>query len=1045
MAHEKGASYGRRLLPVVLDGIAEMNPNRLYAAIPKTSNVADGFRDVTVGEIARCVNFTANWIEQKLGRSDTFETLTYIGIPDLRGPIVFFAAVKCGYKLLLPSPRNPPATNISLMSQSASNKLLHAVEVAPIVSQIRDREPSTQAHAVPSFDEMVASSPKQHSYQATFEDAQNRPIALLHSSGSTGLPKIVTMTHGSFATFDNEVNLPSPPGRTKSDSTMWQFDGEARVYTVFPFFHLGGFLFFTVNAIFRNASPVLGPPHMIPDGPLVRGIMAQQKIRAMFLVPSIIEQLLQEPNGINLFNDVDFIAYSGAPSSAAVGDRISTVVRLVSPFGSTEIFQVPQLLLPREDWAWHEFNPYYKHEMQPYDSDNNIFELVILADESTKDTTAMYHNLPGISEYRTKDLFVQHPTRPSLFRYYGRRDDIIVLANGEKFNPIPFEVNMQGHPSVKGALMVGNGRSQVALLVEPKEPVDGGSQNSFFDDIWPLIQESNALVPGQGRISRDKVICGMQDKPFIRTGKGTIIRRLTEQAYQDQIERLYLSASDEQVSSRVSKLTFKRVYQGPEVTSFLRNILAMSFVHGATIGENEDFYSHGLDSVQTLEIAANLRRHLQGESDNPTSWISPRTIYRNHTLKDLSRVVIDFLQEGLIPEEDHRITRARMMDETVLRYTKTLPSRAVSKHRQTQNSQPSTVALIGSTGYLGSYTLLNLLKTPSIKRVFCLNRRGDADEKQSVSLRNIDESIDPLLAKIVYMTIKLGQPFLGLTKAEFELVSREADVVVYNSWRLDFGLSIGSFEPFLSATRDLVDLSRGSARNMRIVYVSSISSVSGISTQTTAPEAPVEDALAALDIGYAESKLAAERILVTANRQICVPVSIVRVCQVGGPADENAGSWAEQPWLSALLRTSKTLGCVPTDVAPIDWVPVDTIAAIMKDVITAPSHEEIQVFNLYPPKPPSWQLLVDILRETYGIREAIPMKEWTRKLRSIPNPNGRDVAEMPALKILDYYEVLGSQTGLPTFETDHLRRISGVEFPTIDHAIMKRWLRDWNL
>lgn len=46
------------------------------------------------------------------------------------------------------------------------------------------------------------------------------------------------MTHGSFAVLDNEHNLRDVPGRRKRDWSMWTFDGEARVYTVFPFFHV---------------------------------------------------------------------------------------------------------------------------------------------------------------------------------------------------------------------------------------------------------------------------------------------------------------------------------------------------------------------------------------------------------------------------------------------------------------------------------------------------------------------------------------------------------------------------------------------------------------------------------------------------------------------------------------------------------------------------------------------------------------------------------------------------------------------------------------
>ncbi|KAI1370978.1 acetyl-CoA synthetase-like protein [Hypoxylon crocopeplum] len=1043
MASEGRPHYGRRLLPLVLDELANTNPDRLYAAIPKTADVTDGFRDITVADIARCVNFMAKWIEHRFGRSDSFETITYIGIPDLRGPIVFQAAVKCGYKLLLPSPRNPPLTNISLMNQTGSTKVLHTVEVAPIMKHLLDLEHTIHAQTVPSFDEMMMSSPKHYPYLKSFDEARNDPIVVLHSSGSTGLPKPITMTHGSFATLDNEHNLASVPGRKNRDSTIWKFDGEARVYIVFPFFHLGGFLFFTVNSIFQNTSPVLGPPHMIPDGPLLKSVLQQQKLRAMHLVPSVIEQLLQEPNGIDFFKNVDFVAYSGAPSSPAVGDRLSRVAELISPFGSTETFLVPELTLPREYWAWHEFNPNYKHELQPYDPAEGTFELVIFTDESTKDTTAVYHNLPGVDPYWTRDLFTQHPDNPKLFKYYGRRDDIIVLANGEKFNPVPFEVNIQHHRSLKGALVVGNGRTRAALLVEPVEPFDEVAEAKFLEELWPLIEESNALVPGQGRIPRSMVICSLPNKPFARTGKGTIVRKVTEQAYKDEIERLYSSSISDEKTANVQvglKSSLKRVYERTSVIDFLRTTLASSFVEAAKMSEDDDFYAHGLDSVQTLEITSSLKRNLKDQTSKSVAWISPRTIYRNPTIAELSRVVIAFLQEGVIPEEDHQMARARLVDETVAQYVEALPKRSTS-----QVSAPlkiSTVALIGSTGYLGSHIVVNLLKDPEISQIICLNRGEDAQEKQSVALRKLDETVSPLLHKLVYMTIQLGQPLLGLTKERFDFIAREVDVIVYNSWRLDFGLAIRSFTPFLRATRDLVDLSANSGRNIHIVFVSSLSAVSSMAT---VPETPVEDPLAALDIGYAQSKLAAERILTTANRQTGIPVSIVRVCQVGGPANDSAGTWADQPWISALLRTAKKLRCAPTDVLPIDWVPADTVAAMLNDFILRPARKDVQVFNIYPQKPQSWDLLVTILRETYGVTETVPMSEWIKKLRSITDPNANDVADLPALKILDYYEALDAGGSSAMVETDHAMSVSKIEIPTVDKRMMEAWLHGWKL
>lgn len=96
--------YGQRLLPVVLDDEAEANPQRTFAAIPTSSDVSEGFRDVTFAQVAQAVDYFAYRLQAIFGSvlRYEFETLTYVGVPDLRYNIVFHAAVKCGYKVLCP-------------------------------------------------------------------------------------------------------------------------------------------------------------------------------------------------------------------------------------------------------------------------------------------------------------------------------------------------------------------------------------------------------------------------------------------------------------------------------------------------------------------------------------------------------------------------------------------------------------------------------------------------------------------------------------------------------------------------------------------------------------------------------------------------------------------------------------------------------------------------------------------------------------------------------------------------------------------------------
>lgn len=92
--------YGERLLPQVLDEFATFQPGRLYATIPCVENdLSQGFRDVTTKDMAHCVSVLAYWLQGLHGRSSDFETICYLGIPDLRGAMIFLAAVKCGYKV----------------------------------------------------------------------------------------------------------------------------------------------------------------------------------------------------------------------------------------------------------------------------------------------------------------------------------------------------------------------------------------------------------------------------------------------------------------------------------------------------------------------------------------------------------------------------------------------------------------------------------------------------------------------------------------------------------------------------------------------------------------------------------------------------------------------------------------------------------------------------------------------------------------------------------------------------------------------------------
>ena len=488
--------YGRRLMPAVLDAEASLNPTRIFASIPKTANLNDGFRDVYFAEVANATNLVAQWFQHFFGSPKRdFETITYIGVLDLRYAIVQYAAMKCGYKTFSPSPWNPVATNLSLMDQTESTKLIFSKELCPLIDGTQMKRQGLRLVPIDSLENLLAACTEPFPYNKIFEEAVDDPVVVLHSSGSTCMPRPVTMTHGTFAAVDYDRNIPSIPGRKNRDSTIWTFDSNCsrKIYETSPPFHFSGFYNKIMVPLFTDAIPVYGPPLKAPSTRII-DIMECQDIGGMLLPPSLIEQLLHEPNGLEYIQRLGILCYAGGPLSQAAGDKIVQYTTLCQFYGSTEVGQVRQLVPLPEDWSYMQFHPQAHVRFEP--SEDDTFELVLLADESTRPYMSLPHNFLGIKEWRTKDLFKRHPTKPDLWKFYGKIDDIIVLSTGYKFNPVPMELALQGHPMIAGAVVAGMGRRQTALLVELKS--EHLNNECLEEKIWQSVERANADALNMG-------------------------------------------------------------------------------------------------------------------------------------------------------------------------------------------------------------------------------------------------------------------------------------------------------------------------------------------------------------------------------------------------------------------------------------------------------------------------------------------------------------------------------------------------------------------
>ena len=90
---------GKRLLAECVDSLAASDPSRRFSLIPQSDDVKDGFREVSIHDIARAVNAMSWWMEKHLGTPKQTETFAYMGNNDIRYIIFLLAANKTGNKV----------------------------------------------------------------------------------------------------------------------------------------------------------------------------------------------------------------------------------------------------------------------------------------------------------------------------------------------------------------------------------------------------------------------------------------------------------------------------------------------------------------------------------------------------------------------------------------------------------------------------------------------------------------------------------------------------------------------------------------------------------------------------------------------------------------------------------------------------------------------------------------------------------------------------------------------------------------------------------
>ncbi|KAF2085480.1 acetyl-CoA synthetase-like protein [Saccharata proteae CBS 121410] len=1029
------SDYGHRLIVPLIDQKARETPDAVYCQIPTGSDFKSGMRHVTWAQFARAIDQASWWLEEQLGKSDgSFPTISFIG---LNSPLYFIlaaASIKTGYKILFNAPRNSVEAQLYLFDQTDCKALLRGPK-----SQVQGILAARDIRCIttPSLDDLLgAENVKHYPYTKTYEEAKNDPTIVLHSSGSTGPPKPIVIRNGAMTTMDAHHMLPDEHGYRDACKAA---EGST-VFIPMPCFHAAGVMWIFFIATFFDVQVIFAPIGSPLNVSVVDQALDTLQFDWMFLPPSICEDISREESMLPKLKKLRYVIFSGGPLSQELGDVLHKYTRVVNLLGSTEEAIPPYNFVTLEDWNYLLIPESMKGvDMRP--REDGLHEMYIVRDPSTDPFHSTFYTFPNDKEYATKDLFARHPTKPYLWQHRARSDDVLVLSNGEKVVPIPMEAEISKCPQVSGALVVGHARFETAALIEMDTSAQQIPNAEKLAAVADYIERANDAAPGHARISRDRIIFTSPDKPMLRAGKGTILRKATLTLYESEIEDLYAGRASLELSGLPLQV------EGADVTiteKALRELL--KGLTNKDFQPEQDFFATGLDSLQVLNVVRQLKAQLSQEKAHISpNMVSLSLIYSNSTVSKLAKA-LHAAAKGQDTNASHADERKKAMREMYLKYSHNLPHRtAISAKPKDDNL---SVILTGSTGSLGSYLLDELLSDPKIKHVYCFNRSADAAAKQKKASASRGLSTD--FSRVTFEQTNPDKERFGIRDDLYPKLLTDVSYIIHNQWAVDFNMALPSFEPHIRGVRYLIDLSAAASKRPPILFTSTIDTtrnwIKEYPSIKTVPEKPIHNPAVPSFGGYGEGKYVGERLLEAASEVSGISANIVRSGQIAGPVEKTGGGvWNVQEWFPTIIKSSKHLGMLPDSIGSmdiVDWIPVDLLARVVIDLM---HHDLAQptvfttVNHLVNPKHGSWRsLLPTVQRQLDPSPKVVPTQQWVEAVQKSASMPDADANKNPAIKLLDFYENMAAETRETCERSGTLK-----EMPSVTEDWMGKWMEQW--
>ncbi|GAB1735663.1 hypothetical protein NU219Hw_g4232t1 [Hortaea werneckii] len=942
------------------------------------------------------------------------------------------ALVRLGLRVLLLSPSN---------AATARDHLLDACDVVGIVAE------EQLLQTVQDLDMPVAKLLSQPTAESFTEgkdvlafaptDSWNSHSFVIHSSGTTGLPKPIIHTHRSMMLIARMYRL-----FPEFYISNW--------YLAFPLFHIAGIsiaLSGLPNGLALTFPPTNWPP---APGSILSAWRELETLEmpadCLHCAPAVIEDLYEYIKDTNAKDFSPLIRLKvlqpgGASLAPSLLEKLVELgCNVKTTYGSTEIGP-PWRTMPHTRDNSHCYRvknlfPESKFlEMQPIG--NGMFEPVVY--KGFPLAAELWPSASSPDPYRTNDLFVEVPPGSGLFTLQGRKDDLLVHSNGEKTNALPLQMALDGCPEIQKAAVFGTGKPCTAAVIQPS--ITAKDHPSSDEDILRAVEACNQSLPNHSQIHRTMVHILRDGLVLPVTPKGSVRRKEAECLFGKELEALYRTLEDGGPENTLRDYD-KNLSNEAYVLQCVRNALQVDIVPPTA-----SFYTLGLDSQKAVRLRSSLLKRF---GRFPLMYIFEYSTLETLTGK-LSRPQVESSADSL------RAAHHCWIQSTIEKYTREMESWPALTRRRENLVGGEIIYLTGATGSLGNALLESFVANSNVNKIYCAIRGSKERLQDALRGRGYASSVynSP---KIEVLSYEMSDSHLGLEHLRYSDLAKEVTLVLHNAWKMDFNTPVHEFErDCLQSALHLMRFANTGCPK-RFAFSSSVATHLGpAAAGTEVAEAEMaNDPNLALDTGYAQSKFVVEILAQSFARHTGLSVAVLRIGQLC--AHSKLAAWNETEMFPIMINTGlHHLKAMPVlEGQMVDWLPVDTCAASIDSLLVAlkPSApadvpdtlSRSHVHNLVNPKVLPWDNFLNVLEKASSMHfDRIPMSEWVVRLQALSESG----IEVPGTRLLSFFQDMtsgGGDSG-PVFLTQKTCRYAPVlaDVGTIDVQLMKRYLEKWSL